>query len=76
MAHAKSLPTKNSALNTIPISKAQAKALKVAKEQAQILAQQQLQQRLLADANEKNTEEIWLDGNSIENVSLNCIIFI
>ncbi len=57
MAHAKSLPTKNSALNTIPISKAQAKALKVAKEQAQILAQQQLQQHLLADANEKNTEE-------------------
>jgi len=25
--------------------------------------------------NEKNTEEIWLDGNDIEKVSLNCIYF-
>ncbi len=26
-----------------------------------------------AKKNEKNTEEIWFDGNDIEEVSLNCI---
>ena len=57
MAHAKSLPSKNPALNSIPISKAQAKAIKLAKEQALILAKQQLQDCLLAEANEKNNEE-------------------
>ena len=55
MAHAKSLPkkspvNKNTVLNSIPISKAQANALKVAKQQALILAKQQTQERLLAEA--------------------------
>ena len=57
--------SKNTALSKAQANaiKAQAKALKAAKEQAQILAQQQLQQRILAEANEKNTEEnIFLDA--------------
>ena len=57
MAHAKSLPSKGPALNSIPISKSQAKAIKIAKEQALALINQQLQARLLAEANEKNSEE-------------------
>ena len=61
MAHAKSLPkkspvNKNTVLNSIPISKAQANALKVAKQQALILAKQQLQERLTSEANENNNE--------------------
>ena len=57
MTHAKLSPSKKPALNTIPISRAQAKAIKLAKEQALILANQQLQQRLLAEINKKNSAE-------------------
>ena len=57
MANAKQLSKNKPTLNAIPISKAQAKTLKAAKEQAQILAKQQLQARLMAEANEKNSEE-------------------
>ena len=57
MTHAKLSPSKKPALNTIPISRAQAKAIKLAKEQALILANQQLQQRLLAEINKKNSTE-------------------
>lgn len=44
------------ALNTIPISKAQANALKNAKEQAQAIAKQQIQARLLAESLETNSD--------------------
>ena len=47
MAHAKA--KKNTPLNALPISKAQAKALKAAKEQAQALVKKQLQEQQLAE---------------------------
>ena len=67
MAHAKSLPkkspvNKNTVLNSIPISKAQANALKVAKQQALILAKQQTQERLLAEAQVVSNEASLFQG--------------
>ncbi len=56
MANAKSLPNKNKALNTIPITKAQAAALKIAKVQAQALAKKQLQEQSLAESVELNSD--------------------
>ncbi|MBC7756618.1 MAG: Smr/MutS family protein [Bdellovibrio sp.] len=53
----KTSKNKSAALNAIPISKAQARALKAAKVQALLLAQQQLQARLLAEVNENESEE-------------------
>ena len=47
MAHTKA--KKNTPLNALPISKAQAKALKAAKEQAQALVKKQLQEQQLAE---------------------------
>ena len=57
MASTKQSSKNKAVLNSIPISKSQAKAIKVAKEQALALIKQQLQARLLAEANEKNSEE-------------------
>ena len=51
----KSPVNKNTVLNAIPISKAQANALKAAKEQTQALAQQQLQANLLAGSQAANS---------------------
>jgi DNA-nicking Smr family endonuclease len=56
MACAKKSSKNKEALNTIPITKAQANALKAAKEQAQILAQQQSQRRLQAEAQLNNSD--------------------
>ena len=57
MASTKQSSKNKAVLNSIPITKAQANAIKVAKEQALALIKQQLQARLLAEANEKNSEE-------------------
>ena len=63
MAHAKklndfNLPKNKPALNTIPISKAQANALKTAKEQAQTLAKKILHDQLLAESQQANSDTI------------------
>ncbi len=46
----------NKALNTIPLTRDQAKAIKAAKELSTALAKQQLQERLLAEAQAINSE--------------------
>ncbi len=56
MTHAKSLPNKSPALNTIPISRTQAKAIKLAKEQAIALAKLQSQEQLLAESLKLNSD--------------------
>lgn len=56
MAHAKLLPIKQAALNSIPISKAQAKGIIAAKELSATQAKQQLQERLLAEAQAINSD--------------------
>ena len=56
MAHAKQPPRNKAVLNTIPISKAQANALKNAKELALNLAKKQLQEQLLAETQEANSD--------------------
>ena len=56
MAHAKSLPIKQAVLNSIPISKAQAKAIIAAKKLSEAQAKLQLQERLLAESQAANSE--------------------